>query len=85
MIDDRKYTFKCEIGSIAILWFLCNTFALFPWIANTTFFHTADQKSWDYFSLSGLRYFDFIAISIRSALSILITAIPNLWESFTID
>lgn len=35
--------------------------------------------------MSGLRSIDFICVSVRSILSILITAVPNLWESYTID
>lgn len=87
MISDDKYTFKVEITSVAIIWFVCNTLALFPWVINTTFFKTDEDPSANdgYYSMSGLRSIDFFCVSVRSILSILITAVPNLWESYTID
>ena len=85
MISDHKYTFKAEITSIAIIWFVCNTVALFPWVTNTSFFKEIPSSNSGYYSMSGLRSIDFICVSVRSILSILITAVPNLWESYTLD
>ena len=84
MIDDYKYTIKFELSAIAFIWFFFNTWSLSTWVVNTSLF-TYGKDEPIYFSMLGLRDYDFICVALRSILSIVVTSFWNLKESFTID